>query len=68
MILPTLPLLQEDNNVMNVVLPLAITISQLNEKTLGTLSKQLYKSLDFIGLVWFTVNSAVYNTTISSAE
>ncbi|KAM3875257.1 uncharacterized protein ACN63O_000311 [Diretmus argenteus] len=36
-ILPTCPLLQDDNNVMNVVLPLAVTITELNEKALGTL-------------------------------
>ncbi|KAM4627528.1 putative E3 ubiquitin-protein ligase HERC4 [Polymixia lowei] len=36
-ILLTCPLLQEDNNVMNVVLHLAIIIHELNEKTLATL-------------------------------
>ncbi|KAM4627974.1 putative E3 ubiquitin-protein ligase HERC4 isoform 2-T2 [Polymixia lowei] len=36
-ILLTCPLLQEDNNVMNVVLPLALIIHELNEKTLATL-------------------------------
>ncbi|XP_056138852.1 probable E3 ubiquitin-protein ligase HERC6 [Lampris incognitus] len=36
-VLPTCPLLQEDDNVMNVVLPLAITIMGLNENALKTL-------------------------------
>lgn len=37
LILMTCPLLQEDSNVINVVLPLAIMISDLSEKTLATL-------------------------------
>lgn len=41
LILLTCPLLQEDSNVMNGVLPLAVLIADLNEKTLTTLSKQL---------------------------
>ncbi|XP_029923261.1 probable E3 ubiquitin-protein ligase HERC6 [Myripristis murdjan] len=36
-ILPTCPLLQEDSHVMNVVLPLAVSINKLSEKALATL-------------------------------
>lgn len=52
LILLTCPLLQENSNIMNSSLPLAIIIAHLNEKTLATLSKQLcilyiYKTLYF---------------------
>lgn len=41
LILLTCPLLQEDSNVMNGALPLAVVIADLSEKTLETLSKKL---------------------------
>lgn len=41
LILLTCPLVQEDSNIMNVALPLAIIIEHLSEKTLETLSKKL---------------------------
>ncbi|XP_038150831.1 probable E3 ubiquitin-protein ligase HERC6 [Cyprinodon tularosa] len=44
LVLLTCPLLQEDTNVINVALPLAITIQDLSEKTLETL-KSLWSSL-----------------------
>lgn len=39
LILLTCPLLQEDSNVMNTVLSVAITIAEMSDKTLETLSK-----------------------------
>ncbi|XP_041850243.1 probable E3 ubiquitin-protein ligase HERC6 [Melanotaenia boesemani] len=39
LVLLTCPLLQEDSNVMNVVLPLAIILADISEKTLETLRK-----------------------------
>lgn len=39
LILLTCPLLQEDSNVMNTVLSVAITIAKMSDKTLETLSK-----------------------------
>lgn len=39
LILLTCPLLQEDSNVMNAVLSVAITIAEMSDKTLETLSK-----------------------------
>lgn len=39
LILLTCPLLQEDSNVMNTVLFVAITIAEMSDKTLETLSK-----------------------------
>lgn len=40
LILPMCPLLQEDSSVMNIVLGLAFVFTELNTKTLETLSKQ----------------------------
>ncbi|XP_044059535.1 probable E3 ubiquitin-protein ligase HERC6 isoform X2 [Siniperca chuatsi] len=39
LILLTCPLLQEDSNVMNIVLPLAIVIAEMNEKNQETLKR-----------------------------
>lgn len=47
LILLTCPLLQEDSNVMTCVLPLAVVIALLNERTLTTLSKQQQMILKF---------------------
>lgn len=47
LILLTCPLLQEDSNVMTCVLPLAVVIAHLNERTLTTLSKQQQMILKF---------------------
>ncbi|KAM9359120.1 putative E3 ubiquitin-protein ligase HERC4 [Symphorus nematophorus] len=44
LILLMCPLLQEESNVMNVVLPLAVTIAHLNDKTQTTL-KDMWSSL-----------------------
>lgn len=44
LILLSCPLLQEDSNVMNIALPLALIIGHLNEKALDLLSKQLKKT------------------------
>lgn len=48
LVLLTCPLFQEDSSVMTVVLPLAIIIADLQEKTLEILSKQLQQRLTFV--------------------